>query len=230
MAIGRGATSARSGSVCSAMRFRSWAAIGAFVVSMIGLTGCTDSRSSPDIAQPDPVVAQSSPPSIDGSSNMRSLTVPPSTLIFSTGDTATTTSIPNSVIPPALPPCAPPIVRGVPITGDQRVNLLDEAQRHASVNRKVMLRTGQTALIDLGPGCDSAADFTTVGSVEIVGHLDAPLPDSGWNQALVRSTAAGAGTVLITGRRTCSHQGVTAGMCFGDPSWHIKITISMTRP
>jgi hypothetical protein len=193
---------------------------------LLGSTACTGATPPSAEAQTEPAVTRSPSTTV----NMSSSIVSPTTVIASkslpSSSPSTGAAGPTYA---ALPPCAPPPFRSLD-TGDQRVNLLVEAGQHASVNRSIQLRTDQTALIDLGSSCDSAADFTTTGSVKIVDHLSAPLPNSGWNQALIRSTAASTGTVFITGRRTCSRQGVTNGICFGDPMWHIKITVSGLKP
>jgi hypothetical protein len=162
------------------MRVQSWAFIGALFLCLIVSTACTNSRSSADTSHhPEPLGTRSSPPSTDEPSAIHRTTVR-SPITIPQPTTPRPTTGPAHA---ALPPCAPPPFTSLE-TGNQRVNLWAEADRHASVNRTIKLRPGQTALIDLGPGCDSAADFSSSGDAKIIDHLDAPPPDSGWNQAL----------------------------------------------
>jgi hypothetical protein len=87
----------------------------------------------------------------------------------------------------------------------------------SSHDRHLITRSSShhTIVIDLTSSCERAADFAVSGPVEITAQLLAPLPHSGLNAVRLIGLKPGTATVRMTGRRTCSHQGVTTGMCFG---------------
>ena len=126
-----------------------------------------------------------------------------------------------------MPPCAPPPFRS--LTGGAELNLfsLFDHDRGPFVVR-AKLAVHHTIVVDLTSGCDTAADFVLSGPVRLTATLPAPLPNSGLNAVRLIGTRPGTATVRITGRRTCSHKGVTTGMCFGRTGPVGTVTLNVT--
>lgn len=162
----------------------------------------------------------------------RSASLPASTKATSQPQTSATllTNEPPLQAPAAAPPCYPPF-KPTPtnMAAGQQLTLYSQVGtlplKSFAVTTSV--HVGASVAVDLGEGCDDAADFTTTGPIRIIGQQPAPLPTSGLNAVNVLATGTGTGTVHINGRRTCATAGILAGSCFGDPTWRATVTIKI---